>query len=210
MAPIANSPFLEYLIVFLKKQNLKEFIICTGHGGESIRGYFGDGKKLGLSIQYTIEEELLGTGGAIKLTERLIDSDHFLVVNGDTYFEVDIITLLNFHKSNAGIGTLALLPKEDTGRYGRVLCDSTGRIKSFQEKSEERKSGYINGGYYVFRKELFQHIKINSICSLEREILPSLIRGGLYGFPFDRYFIDIGVPEDYDKAKIELPLRGSL
>lgn len=210
MAPIAGSPFLEYLFTFFREQGVKEFVVCTGHGGDSIRGYFGEGKGFGLSIQYTVERKLLGTGGAIKLVGERIDSDHFLVGNGDSYFEVDLGEMLRFHESHGGIGTLALAYKEDPGRYGKVVCDRDGRITSFQEKPEGKKPGYVNGGLYAFRKDLFLHIPADRACSLEREILPSLIGEGLYGFPVDGYFIDIGVPEDYAKAKKELPLRRPL
>jgi len=210
MAPIGDSPFLEYLFTFFKERGAKEFIVCTGHGGDSIRGYFGEGKRFGLSIKYTIERDLLGTGGAIKLAEAWVDSEHFFVGNGDTYFEVDLMEMLRFHESHGGIGTLALAYKEDPDRYGKVVCDRDNRITSFQEKPDGRKAGYINGGLYAFRKDVFRHIPANRACSLEREILPSLIREGLYGFPAPGYFIDIGVPEDYEKAEKELPLRRAL
>lgn len=210
MAPISGSPFLEYLFKFFKKQRIKEFIVCTGHGGNAIQSYFGSGQNIGLSIRYTVERELLGTGGAIKLAEEWIDSNHFLVGNGDTYFEADLREMLRFHESHSGIGTLALAYKEDLGRYGKVVCDMGNRITSFQEKSDGRKPGYINGGLYAFRKDLFRHIPANRVCSLEREILPSLIGEGLYGFPVEGYFIDIGIPQDYEKAKKELPLRRTL
>lgn len=210
MAPIAGSPFLDYLFTFFREQGVKEFVVCTGHGGDAIRGYFGDGKGIGLSIGYTVEKELLGTGGAIKLAEERIGSDHFLVGNGDTYFEVNLTDMLRFHESHGGIGTLALAYKEEPGRYGRVAYDGNNRITEFREKSGDRGPGYINGGLYAFRKDLFLHIPANRVCSLEREILPSLIGEGLYGFPVDGYFIDIGVPDDYEKAKKELPLRRAL
>lgn len=210
MATIGGSPFLGYLLAFLKGQNFTDLLICTGHGGDSIRDHFGDGGRLGLSIRYTVERELLGTGGAIKLAEEWIDSEHFLVANGDTYFEVDLVEMMRFHESHQGIGTLALAHKEDPGRYGRVAFDGNNRITEFQEKSGDRGPGYINGGLYAFRKDLFLHIPANRACSLEREILPSLFGVGLYGYPVDGYFIDIGIPEDYEKAMIELPLRRTL
>jgi NDP-sugar pyrophosphorylase family protein len=207
IAAIGDSPFLEYLFAFLRRQNFTDLVVCTGHGGDAIRGYFGDGKRFGLSIRYTVERELLGTGGAIKLAEEWIESDHFLAGNGDTYFEANLEELVRFHELMGGIGTVALAHKEDTGRYGRVVCDRNNRITTFQEKAEDRKPGHINGGLYVFRKDVFRHIPANKVWSLEREILPALIGEGLYGFPAPGYFIDIGVPEDYEKAKKELPLR---
>ena len=210
MAPINSKPFLEYQFMHFRTQGFSEFILSIGHQGEIIRENFGDGKRFGVSIRYTVERELLGTGGAIKLAEEWIDSDHFIVCNGDTYFEVDLGEMLRFHVSHGGIGTLALAYKENPERYGKVVFDRVNRITSFQEKPGGRKPGYINGGLYAFRKDLFHHIPANRVCSLEREILPSLIGVGLYGFPAPGYFIDIGVPEDYENAKKELPLRRGL
>ena len=210
MAPIGDSPFLGYLFTFFKEQGVKEFIVCTGHGSDAIRGFFGDGEGFGLSVRYTVERELLGTGGAIKLAEEWIDSEHFLVCNGDTYFELNLQEMIRFHESHGGIGTVALAYKENPDRYGKVVCDGEGRITSFREKTVGKTPGYINGGLYAFRRDLFLHIPAGRICSLEREILPSLIRYGLRGYPVDGYFIDIGIPEDYEKANRELPARRAL
>ncbi len=210
LAPIGDKPFLEYLIKFISSQGFTDIIISSGHGAASIRKFLGDGSKHGLKIEYTVEQELLGTGGAIKLAEPLIGSSDFIVMNGDTFFEVRLREMLGFHESKRSVATIALIHKHDTGRYGRVLLDGDNKILSFTEKNDDGKAGYINGGMYVFKKEFFDYIPSNRACSLEREILPLLIGKGLYGFPVEGYFIDIGIPEDYERAKKELPMRRGL
>lgn len=206
LAPIDGVPFLEYLLMRFKAQGIGEFILCVGHGGKLIRDYLGSGDQLGLTIQYTIEEKLLGTGGAIKLAESHINGD-FLVANGDTYFEVDLHTMFNSHKATGARATMALARREDTSRYGRVEFDKNDRILSFVEKAPDNGPGHINGGIYIFGKEVFDSIPTGTVCSLEREVLPRLIGRGLHGFTVDGYFIDIGIPEDYARAKRELPAR---
>ena len=207
MAPIGGIPFLEYLLLRFKAQGFADFILSIGHGGENIRTYFETGSRLGVSIQYTIEKELLGTGGAVKLAEPLIDGEEFLVANGDTYFEVDLNSMFAFHRGTGARVTMALAHREDTARYGRVEFDDKNRILSFAEKSADGGPGYINGGVYIFDKEVFNCIPDGRVCSLEQEVLPLLIGNGLNGFSVNGYFIDIGIPEDYAMAQHELPAR---
>ncbi|MBP1745697.1 MAG: nucleotidyltransferase [Deltaproteobacteria bacterium] len=207
LAPVGSKPFLEYLLKFISDQGFRDVIISLGYGSDAIREYFGDGSSRGLRIAYTLEKELLGTAGAVKLSELVIGSDDFFVMNGDTYFEVDLKQMLRFHESRDAVATIALAYKEDTGRYGNIIIDKDNEIVSFSEKAGEGRAGYINGGIYIFRKEVLEYIPANKVCSLEEEIIPFLVGKGLYGFPVKGYFIDIGIPEDYEKAKREIPLR---
>ncbi len=210
MAPIGGRPFLEYLVARFKAEGINEFIFCIGHRGEKIRGHFSDGKRFGISIRYTVETRLLGTGGAAKLAEPWVGSEGSFVVNGDTYLEAAPQAMLRFHRMCGAAATIALVRKEDTGRYGRIVMDRINRITSFEERGKPGMPGHINGGLYLFNKEIFACIPAGKVCSLEREILPKLIGKGLHGFPVDGYFIDIGVPEDYDRARREMPLRMAL
>ena len=210
LAPVGDRPFLEYIIKFISTQGFNDIIISCGHRAETFKDYFGHGSDLGLRITYTVEEDLLGTGGAIRFAEPLIDFGDFIVASGDTYFEVDLRDLMEFHKAREAIATIALVHKKDASRYGSVVMDDDNAITAFIEKSDEKEAGNINGGIYVFKREIFDYIPTDKVCSLETEILPLLIGKGLYGFPVDGYFIDIGVPEDYERAKKELPLRGIL
>ncbi len=210
LAPIGGRPFIEYLLKFISNQQFRDVIISLGHGADAIREYLGDGSSLGLRVEYTVERDLLGTGGAVKRSEPLIKSDDFFVMNGDTYFEVDMGAMLRFHRGHAAFATMALAHKDDTRRYGRVVFDSGNRITAFAEKVADKMSGFINGGMYIFRREVFDHIPEGVSCSLEQDIVPLLVGKGLYGFPVDGYFVDVGVPTDYERAKKEIPLRGAL
>lgn len=207
LAPIGNKYFLDYLLKFVSHQGLRDVIISLGYGSDAIKEYLGDGSSRGLKIAYTLEKELLGTAGAVKLSELVIESDDFFVMNGDTYFEVDLKHMLRFHESRNAVATIALAYKEDTGRYGNIVIDKDNKIVSFSEKAGEGRAGHINGGIYIFRKEVLAYIPMNKVCSLEEEIIPFLVGKGLHGFPVKGYFIDIGIPEDYEKAKREIPLR---
>jgi D-glycero-alpha-D-manno-heptose 1-phosphate guanylyltransferase len=207
LAPIGGAPFLEYLLRYIAGQDIFNVIISAGHEFQAIKNIFGDGSLLSTKIEYTFEKNLLGTAGVIKLAEHLIDTDNFLVVNGDTFLEVNYSMILRFHRAKRALATLALVEKKDASRYGSVILGPDNRILEFEEKHEDKKSNYINGGLYVFNKRIFNYIADNTVCSLERDILPSLMSQGLYGFPVKGYFIDIGIPKDYEKAKRELPLR---
>lgn len=207
LAPVGERPFLEYVLKFFLSQGFRDLIISCGYGADRITEYFGDGSRFGLRIDYTIERELLGTGGAIKLAEPLIDSGYFFVTNGDTYFEVDLNELLDFHKERGALATMAVAYREDAGRYGRINFGEGGEIMSFEEKSKDGTAGYINGGVYVFRREVLDVIPARRVCSLETEVFPLLVGKGLYGFPAGGYFIDIGIPQDFRRANKELPLR---
>jgi len=207
LAPIGNKSFLDYLLEFISHQGFRDVIISLGYGSDAIKESLGDGSSRGLRIAYTLERELLGTAGAVKLSELVIGSDDFFVMNGDTYFEVDLKHMLRFHESRNAVATIAMAYKADTGRYGDIFIDKDNEVVSFSEKAGEGRAGYINGGIYIFRKEVLQYIPANKACSLEKEIIPFLVGKGLYGFPVKGYFIDIGIPEDYEKAKREIPLR---
>jgi D-glycero-alpha-D-manno-heptose 1-phosphate guanylyltransferase len=206
MASVKDKPFLDYLIKFFSKQGFNEIIISCGYRADTIINHFG-GSVSGVKIHYTVEQELLGTGGAIKLSESIIDSREFIVTNGDTFFEIDLKEMLQAHILRGALATMALVEREDTGRYGRVSFGKNCEIISFEEKIPDAGKGYINAGIYIFSKKVFSFIPSDRACSLESEVLPDLIGKGLYGFPVQGYFIDIGIPEDYERARKELPLR---
>ena len=202
MILIADRPFLEYLILQLKRYSLTDIVLCTGHLGEQIREYFGDGGRWGVQITYSYEKRPLGTGGAIKLAERLIKEDNFLVMNGDSFLDVDPNRLIEYHLTREALVTTALVEVEDPRRYGAVEVNENGEIKSFVEKCQEETTGLklINGGIYVLNREIFRYIPEGTV-SLEKEVFPKLIGKGFYGMLTKGYFIDIGVPEDYKRLQ---------
>lgn len=203
MAPIANRPFLEYLLLYLKKYKIEEITLCIAYQGKTIQNYFGQGKQWGLNIRYLYEQELRGTAGALKAAQKLIKEENFLVMNGDSFFAIDLNILIRYHKIKRALATIALAKVENTARYGAVEIDETGKIKRFLEKEQGEQAGLINGGVYVFQRKMLDLIPEGQPVSLEHEVFPKLIGKDFYGLPFESYFIDIGVPEDYLKLQAE-------
>jgi NDP-sugar pyrophosphorylase family protein len=200
LLPVGEKPFLEYQILQLRRHNLTDIILCIEYLGEKIRQYFGKGERWGVNINYSEEKEALGTGGAIKLAERLVKDDHFLVLNGDSYFNIDLGELIDFHKRQRALATLALLEINQPERYGLVEIDKNLGIVSFKEKGQSAKSNLINGGIYVFERRVFDFIPQGK-SSLEKDLFPGLIGKRFYGQPHTDYFIDIGTPQAYREIR---------
>lgn len=202
MAMISNNPFLEYIILQLKKYNLNDIILCTGYLKEKIENYFGNGNHLGVDIVYSKESKPLGTGGAIKFAEKLIRGDDFIVMNGDSFFDIDLNKLISYHFNKRALATMALVEVKETKRFGSVKIDKNGMVKSFIEKEQKTNSNLINGGIYVLSREIFKYITKDKLISLEKEVFPKLINSNrFYGVSFKNYFVDIGIPKAYKKLQ---------
>jgi NDP-sugar pyrophosphorylase family protein len=200
MLPLGYKPILEHSLNFFKQRGLYNFILSIGYLGEAIIKYFGDGSSFGVSIKYSPENRALGTGGAIKNAENLINST-FIVMYGDVLFgDLNIQDVLNFHRNRGGLGTLVLWNTRDARGFGLVELDAEDRLINFIEKPKRLVSGWINTGFYVFEPKVFEYIPRNRLVSLENEIIPELIeRGELFGFRYEGYWADIGKPEDYER-----------
>ncbi len=201
MAPVAGKPFLEYLLIYLTRFDVKRVILSVGHLREVIFDWVKqNGHRFPFAIDFAVEETPLGTGGGIKLAlESATDTD-VVVLNGDTMFNVDLRELMDEHLRAGGSLTLALKPMVDFDRYGTVVTDpATGRVLEFREK-QHCASGDINGGVYVINREKIQWPDAERF-SFETDVMePGASRGTIYGYPFGDYFIDIGIPTDYAKA----------
>jgi NDP-sugar pyrophosphorylase family protein len=198
MAPLGETPFLFYLIQKLVAANLKKITILTGYKSDFIVDYFGNGQSVGACIDYSHEDSPLGTGGAIKLAIEKSEEEKFLVLNGDTFFDID---LCDFISKSQGNSALALSFQENCSRYGTVNCDKQGVIEKFTEKVEGQVNSYINAGIYFLNRNVVSSIQ-EGFCSLESEVFPILQKArSLYGVPMGERFIDIGIPEDYYRAK---------
>ena len=197
MAPINGKPFLHYIFKELQHQKIKQVVLSVGHLKEVIQDYFQD-SYLGISIQYAIENEPLGTGGGIKHAFNFVEDDAF-VLNGDTFFDIELSKL---KKTDADI-SIALKPMFNFDRYGTVELNNENRIVSFNEK-KHCEHGLINGGVYYFKKSLFDKIETERKFSFEKDILEKHLHHlQIQGTVFDNYFIDIGIPEDYKQAQID-------
>ncbi len=198
MAPINGKPFLEYLILQLRKQNIKDIIFSIGYKGSIIKSYFQDGGNWDINIEYSEEDKPLGTGGALRKAGELIDDEQFIVMNGDSFFDIEFKQLISFHKEKQAVATISLAYAETIERYGHVEIGNDGEITKFVEKGNSVSSGYINGGIYILNSELINKIPLGQV-SLETEVLPNLINRGLFGMKFKSFFIDIGKPEEYQR-----------
>ncbi|MGH8559660.1 MAG: nucleotidyltransferase family protein [Methylococcales bacterium] len=203
MMPIAEKPFLEYLLERLSKHGFSRIALSVGYLGEQIESHFGP-EWHGLELFYAHEDAPLGTGGAIALTLPYLRSDYTLVLNGDTFCALDWQAMGRFHENKSADLTIALKPMYNFQRYGNVkVCEE--RVISFEEK-QFVSSGQMNTGVYILNRDLFVHFKMPEVFSFEMDFLQCRLHEVVAAaFMTDGYFIDIGVPADYDRARSELP-----
>jgi NDP-sugar pyrophosphorylase family protein len=195
MALVCAVPFLEILIRSIAGKGVRNFVISTGYMSDFIEDHFRK-NDLGLNIDFSREEEPLGTGGAVKHALRFT-TDPTLLVNGDTFFDVDLDRLLALHSTGRADVTLSLYPVPDVSRYGSVSVDADGIVVGFCEKRESAGPGLINAGFSVLSLEFIKGLP-DGPFSMEQEIFPGLAQSGrMMGLPQDRPFFDIGTPESY-------------
>ena len=203
MAPVAGKPFLSYVIDHLRMQGVERFIFSLGYKWEIIEEYL-QREYATLNYASVIEEEPLGTGGAIQLAIQKATTENIVVANGDTLFKIKLGSIVELHKSNDAECTLALKPMQNFDRYGVVETDSNGKIISFKEK-QLYQQGLINGGVYLLNKKQFLNRSLPQKFSFEKDYLEKFCtEDKFYGSQQTGYFIDIGIPEDYQKAQTDL------
>jgi D-glycero-alpha-D-manno-heptose 1-phosphate guanylyltransferase len=205
LAPVAGKPFLEWQIRLLKEQGFDRFVLCLGYRAQQIVDFFGDGTSFGVKIEYSFEEKPLGTAGAVLNAANLIDGA-FMLLNGDTFFDTDYRSLVEFHDAKEAKLSMALTVVDDVSRFGSVSMDIYSRVGKFSEKDSETKGfGYINAGAYVIEPVILEHIDPLKPSSLEKEVIPALvennIESGVFGMVSDGFFIDIGTPDSYETAQ---------
>ncbi len=198
MAPVANRPFLEYILDYLKDNGIKKVVLATGYKHDIIKNHFGNIYN-GINILYSVEDTPLLTGGAIKKALTMCNNNNVFIINGDTYFDVDLKKMKDFHNSNNADITVATKLMHDFDRYGTVTLNND-KIMQFKEKRHIKK-GLINGGIYLVNKDVLVNVEENKF-SFEQDIMEKrtseLI---IYSFISEGYFIDIGIPEDYYTAQ---------
>lgn len=203
MAPVNGRPFLAYVVDHLKKEGIDKFIFSLGYKHETIVEFVTNeyGKS---GINFSIEEEPLGTGGAIKLACKKSGEKNVFVVNGDTLFKVKSKQLNSTHDKNSADCTLSLKPMQNFDRYGVVELNKDNSIKDFKEK-QHYENGLINGGIYALNVPHFLKEELPDKFSFEKDYLEKLVnQRKFFAVIQDEYFIDIGIPEDYRRAELEL------
>ena len=197
MAPINGRPFLDYLFDYLFKNNIEKVILSVFYKFEQIKEYYKNSYK-NISISYSIDSEPLGTGGAIKAALKKSSSENTLIINGDTYFNVDLECLYKYHSSKKNDITIALKKMGNFDRYGTVETNKEGKVLTLK-KRVYRKSGSIDGGIYLVKNDLFYE-NDDKYFSFNDFIINNINKLKIGSLLFDEVFIDIGVPNDYDKA----------
>jgi D-glycero-alpha-D-manno-heptose 1-phosphate guanylyltransferase len=205
MAPIGGKPFLEFLLGYLTRFPITHFILCTGYKHDIIEKHFGTAFK-DVPITYSVEKEPLGTGGAIVQAIPLVHEQNCVILNGDTFFEIDIERFFRNHVLSNSDFSIALKTMKFFDRYGTVKRVGD-RIVAFEEKCFHA-AGEINGGVYVVKKSVFSKHSLTKSFSLEKDFLEkNVVNNTITGFVYDGFFIDIGLPEDYARAQTELAER---
>lgn len=201
LVSLGNMSFLELLVRQLAYQGIGRVVMCTGHFADQIENRFGDGHDWNVEIEYSKEPSPLGTGGAVKLARPYLqDVDYFLVMNGDSFLEINFAELIQFHRAHRGLVTMAVLQVKDSARYGTVQVNTESRVTGFTEKTGREVSSLVNAGVYVFSRTVLDRIP-DGPASLERDVFPPLLAEGIYAFEQHGMFIDIGTPEDYARAQ---------
>lgn len=213
MAEAGQKPFLAHLVAQLAGQGFVDLVFCIGHLATQVQEYFGDGGRWGVHIAYAVETRLLGTAGAIRNAQDLLQGT-FLVLNGDSYLDADFGLLVAAHRARRAadpqaIGTLAAVWMADAAAYGRLEIDAGGHLRRFGEKTGSG-PGLINGGAYVLESEILDLIPAGRPVSIERETFPLVLERGqhLFAWPVEGFFVDIGTPEGYRRFCQHVEERG--
>ena len=210
MLTVAGLPVTEHQIAMAKAAGITEIVLATSYLSEIFTPYFGDGSKWGISIKYAVEEEPLGTGGAIKNAAQLLSSNESIVIlNGDVLSSHNLSEQIRQHEAHDADVTLHLTEVEDARAFGCVPTDSNGRVTAFLEKMDNPVTNQINAGCYVFNPRVLSTIPLNTVVSVERETFPQLVanNAAVYGYVENAYWLDIGTPRALLKASHDIVTR---
>ena len=211
VVPLANQPFITFMLEWLGRHGVDDVILSCGFLAEGMRQVLGEGEGLGIRLRYVEEPKPLGTGGALRYAEELLD-ERFLMLNGDVLADFDLSAEIAQHERTGARATIALYPVEDPSMYGLVRRGEDGAVTEFLEKPspEEIDTNLINAGAYVLDRSVLEEMPPpGTSSSIERELFPKLVGRGLYGFVADGYWLDIGTPDRYLQGTFDI-LEGNL
>jgi mannose-1-phosphate guanylyltransferase len=206
VVPLGDRPFIAYMIEWLRGHGVDDVVLACGFMAEGVRSVIGDGSGLGVRVRYVEEPEPLGTGGALKYAEELLD-DRFLMLNGDVLTDFDVGAQLEQHRRTGARATLALIAVEDPSAYGLVRCGPDHAVLEFTEKPEQgtAETNLINAGAYVLERDVLADMApAGTNISIERDVFPELIGRGLFGYRASGYWLDIGTPQRYLQGTFDI------
>ncbi len=197
MADVNGKPFLDFHIEHLKGQGVERIILCTGYKSEEVENYYRS-RDNDIAIDFAREFEPLGTGGAIKNAEPLIESDPFVVLNGDSFCAFDLNALLKEYFKEERLASIVVGCKKDVSDYGTVEVNGDGLVTAFKEKTQTKQEGFVNAGVYCFSGEIFLSFPEGDKFSLERDVFPQLTQAkNISSVVMEEEFFDIGTPKKY-------------
>ena len=210
VVPLVDRPFISYMLEWLRGHGVDDVVMSCGFLATGVRNVLGDGSDLGIRLRFVEEPEPRGTAGAIKFAERFLD-ERFLVLNGDVLSDMDLSAEIVQHEQTGARATVALIPVEDPSAYGLVRLAEDRAVREFVEKPsvDEIDTNLINAGAYVLEREVLALVPPDRNVSIEREVFPRLVGEGLYGWPNQAYWLDIGTPERYLQGTFDI-LEGNV
>lgn len=195
MIRIGEKPFLQYLLEMLSRNKICDIVLCVGYLKEKIIDYFGDGSRFGLRIEYSKENDFLGTGGALKMAKSLLTTD-FILLYGDSYLSIDYVKLVSFWFRCQAKVLVVCYDNNQKIALNNISLDDSCFITAYNKRVSDKSMNYVDAGVILFKKEIVENIPDNKFISLEEEIFPELIKQRyLMGYPTDQRFIDIGTPQ---------------
>jgi len=196
LAPVLGRPYLRFVLDQLERAGVRSALICTGYKSAEVAAVIG-ARHGSLTVRYSAEPAPRGTAGALREALPQLEQEELLVLNGDSFIEADLAAFALAHRGRRAEASLLLTEVPEVGRYGKVEVDAAGRIVAFREKGGASGAGTINAGVYLLKRQLVAALPEQSEISLEREVFPTLVGRGFYGFNLGGRFIDIGTPESY-------------
>jgi mannose-1-phosphate guanylyltransferase len=210
VVPLVDRPFIAFMLSWLRDHGVDDVVMSCGHLASGVRNVLGDGAAIGIRLRYVEEPRPLGTGGALKFAESLLD-ERFLMLNGDVLTDLDLSEQMAQHERTSAVATLALVPVEDPSAYGLVRTAADGAVQAFVEKPspDQIDTNRISAGAYVLDRSVLELLQPGEPASIERDVFPELVGDGLYGYLAEGYWLDIGTPERYLTGTFDL-LEGTV
>jgi mannose-1-phosphate guanylyltransferase len=206
VVPLVDRPFIVYMLEWLRDHGVDDTILSCGFMAEGVRAVLGDGSAMGVRLRYVEEPRPLGTGGALKFAEDLLEA-RFFMLNGDVLTDIDLTEQLRQHEETGARVTLALIPVQDPSAYGLVRRNPDLSVSEFVEKpsQDEIDTNLVNAGAYIIEREVLSELApAGTRISIERDVFPRLVGRGLFGYEADGYWLDIGTPQRYLQATFDI------
>lgn len=210
VVPVANKPVIGHIRDLLCRHNILDLVVTLQYMPDQIQDYLGDGSDMGMRIEYSVEEQPLGTAGSVKHAADHIDGD-FLVISGDSVTDIDLTDVLRYHREHGGRVTMVLHHEDEPPEYGVVITDSDGRVVRLQEKPSwgEVISDTVNTGIYVLHRSVLDDIPTDTPYDFAKDLFPRLLEAGetLYGYVSHDYWTDVGTLQEYMRANADVLKR---